>query len=326
MKNVLQIAIASGKGGTGKTSLAVALAKSLALSKEKTLKQKEIYLADCDVEEPNAKLFFSAYFSEENKETKKYPTSLERVDVPIPQINHELCTLCGKCVQFCQYNALARVGRVLVFDELCHSCGGCTLVCPTQAISEVPHSIGSKTQKTLPHKEKDIHFIEGKLDVGKALSPPIIRNVKKTLAEKTKDKSAIIILDSPPGASCPMTTTIDAVDFVVLVTEPTPFGLHDLKIAVETVRQVGYPFGVVINRSDAGDSRVIEYCESEKIPVLLEIKEDMDIAKAYSIGKSIVETKSEYIELFIGLYKKIEELVEKKNIFQKPAITTGVKL
>ena len=298
MEKSLKIAIASGKGGTGKTTIALSLAQSLCLSKKYA--KKNIYLIDCDVEEPNAKLFLN--------ESKKSYEKNRPITVPIPKINEEACTLCGLCTKFCQYNALARVGKVLVFPELCHSCGGCKLICPENAIEEIPHAIGSETKMNIEYKDNTLHFIEGRLQVGKALAPPIIKEIKKA-AFKDAEKESIFILDSPPGASCPMTTTIDGVDFTILVTEPTAFGLHDLKIAVETLRQTKIPFGVLINRSDSGDNRVVQYCEAEEIPLLLEIKEDMEIAKAYSIGKTIIDTDENYLKEFQNLFLFIEEKV-----------------
>lgn len=256
----MKIAIASGKGGTGKTTLAVALALSTT---------QEVCLLDCDVEEPNAGLFLSLEKSEEIP-----------VTVPIPVVNDDICTACGECSRFCEFNAIVCIGTsVMVFPELCHSCGGCTLVCPEGAIHEEQVKVGIMTDSFIAPQtkylaKKPIRFIQGLLDIGNAMSPPIIRAVKKKSGFETSNGDLVYIIDAPPGTSCPMGTAVDGVDYVLLVTEPTPFGLHDLDLAVKTVRKMGIPFGVVINRSDSGDDRVVEYCKTESIDILIQIPED----------------------------------------------------
>lgn len=294
----MRIAVASGKGGTGKTTVSVALAQSAI---------EDVYLLDCDVEEPNSGLFL-----------KKEQISIENVTVPIPEVNKDTCTLCGACSTFCQFNAIACIGEyAMVFPELCHSCGGCALVCPVNAITEVPCIIGQKERSTVYRKDSSpMHFIQGTLDIGKAMSPPIIRAVKKEAEDKiAKDESkkTITIIDCPPGTSCPMGTAVSGCDFTVLVTEPTPFGLHDLNIAVQTVRKMGIPFGVIINRSDAGDNRVVEYCKKENIALLLEVKEDMRIAQGYSKGMSLIESAKEYKKDFIAVLKTIEQMLQERK-------------
>jgi MinD superfamily P-loop ATPase len=270
------LAIASGKGGTGKTTVAVNAARAFG---------SEVLLLDCDVEEPNAHLFLPGRVD-----------AAETVSIPVPQVDESLCDGCGECGAFCEYHAIVSFGTLpLVFPEMCHGCGGCTMVCPPKAIREVERRIG--TVETI--QAGNITLIQGRLDVGVAMAPPLIRAVKTRLK---CDLPAI--LDAPPGTSCPVIATIRDVDFVVLVTEPTPFGLHDLKLAVETVRELGIPFGVVINRVGVGDDRVHAYCGAENIPVLLEIPDDRRIAEVYSRGELIVEALPEYRGLFRGLIEK----------------------
>jgi len=276
------ISIASGKGGTGKTTVAINLA--LALSGSQSLK-----FLDCDVEEPNAYFFLKPELSQ------KIPVS-----IPVPEINEKKCDFCGKCAEICEYNALAVLkDTVLVFAELCHGCGGCTLLCPKKAITEKDRQIGimeiGSTGK--------ITFIHGKLNIGEAMSPPLIREVKKQIKP-----SETVIIDAPPGTSCPVIESIKGSDFSLLVTEPTPFGLNDLKLAVETLKQMNIPHGVVLNRAGVGDNKVKNYCIRENIPILMEIPMDRKIAEAYSEGKSIIETMPEYQQKFLTLYKKIKNL------------------
>ncbi|MGV8079270.1 MAG: ATP-binding protein [Syntrophales bacterium] len=271
------LAIASGKGGTGKTTVAVNTARALG---------SEVLLLDCDVEEPNAHLFLSGRVS-----------SADAVSIPVPQVDESLCDGCGECGSFCEYHAIVSFGTLpLVFPEMCHGCGGCTMVCPPKAIRETDRRIG--VIETI--QSGNITLIQGRLDVGVAMAPPLIRAVKARLEDGRP-----AILDAPPGTSCPVIAAIRDVDHVVLVTEPTPFGLHDLKLAVETVRELGIPFGVVINRVGIGDERVHVYCKEENIPVLLEIPDDRRIAEAYSRGELIVDALPEYRELFLDLMRNI---------------------
>ncbi|HOO13617.1 MAG TPA: ATP-binding protein [Candidatus Marinimicrobia bacterium] len=264
------IAVASGKGGTGKTTIAVNLAYAL---------DRDVQLLDCDVEEPNAQLFL-----------KGAPLSTEEVTIPIPQIDASLCNGCGECSRFCEYNAIVSYGTMpLVFADMCHGCGGCMKVCPPQAIREVDHRIG--VIETFSAGK--ITLVQGKMDIGAAMAPPLIRAVK----QKT-DNRIPILLDAPPGTSCPVITTLRGADFVALVTEPTPFGLNDLILAVETVREMDLPFGVIINRSGSGDARVNFYCADENIPILAEIPDDRKIAEAYSRGELIGKVFPEYRLIF----------------------------
>lgn len=273
----MKISVASGKGGTGKTTVAVNLARSMGAP---------IQLLDCDVEEPNAHLFLKG---ENIKE--------DIVTIPIPQVDEDLCDGCGECGKFCEYHAIVTFGTApLIFPEMCHGCGGCALVCPPKAISETDRRIGVVETK---HSE-DITLISGRLDVGVAMAPPLIRAVKEHL-----QNNVTTILDAPPGTSCPVITTVRDTDMVLLVTEPTPFGLHDLMLAVEMVRELQLPFGVIVNRMGSGDGRVQAYCRRESIPVLLAIPDDRRIAWHYSRGALMVDALPEYRELFKTLMQKI---------------------
>jgi MinD superfamily P-loop ATPase len=294
----MRIAVASGKGGTGKTTIAVSLA--LASS-------GRVQLLDCDVEEPNAGLFLSQRDVRESA-----------ITVPVPVIDAEKCTACGACASFCEFNAIVHIGTtVMVFPELCHSCGGCALTCSVEAIREEPSAIGTLTESNVPRDGLPaIAFYQGLLTIGKAMSPPVIRAVKdcsvkdragKSSATGKGDADTMTIIDAPPGTSCPMGTAVTGADYVILVTEPTPFGLHDLDLAVETVRKMGLPFGVIINRSDSGDDRVVSYCAKESIRVLMQIPEDRRIAHGYSEGKPLVESAPEYRRKFETLAEMLRE-------------------
>ena len=273
------ISIASGKGGTGKTTVATNLAFSIG---------KNVKILDCDVEEPNAHLFLHPEL-----------TTKEIVYTPVPFIDEEKCTFCKKCSDICQFNALAILkDTTLVFAELCHSCGGCMAVCEAGAITETGRELGVMEKG---HKN-GIDFIHGFLRVGEAMSPPLIRKVRSFV-----EPDKINIIDAPPGTSCPVIAAMTGVDFVLLVTEPTPFGLNDLILAVEAVKLLEIPSGLVINRSDLGDDKVKEYARSEGIPVLMEIPFDRKIAEVYSNGQLMAEALPEYKEKFIQLFEEIQK-------------------
>jgi MinD superfamily P-loop ATPase len=256
----MNLAIASGKGGTGKTTLAVNLALCAGVPAR--------YL-DCDVEEPNGHLFLRPDLSE------RAPLAL-----PVPVVTPERCDGCGRCAEVCRFNALAAVrSGLVIFPELCHACGGCLLACPRGALSEGRREIGVVESGFAG----DLAFVHGRLRVGEALAPPLIRAVRKHATPERLN-----ILDAPPGTSCPVIAAVRACDFVLLVTEPTPFGLHDLTLAVETVRELRLPFAVIVNRAGIGDDRVRRYCSRERVPLLAEIPEDRRIAEAYSRGQPAV--------------------------------------
>jgi len=275
----LIISVASGKGGTGKTTVAVNLALSL----------NNVQLLDCDVEEPNCHIFIKPVFEHKNT-----------VFIPIPCIDQTKCNECSRCQEVCVYNAVAIVNKkVLIFPELCHGCGSCTYFCPNDAIKEENKEIGIIEIG----RKGDIQFIHGKLSIGKMMAPPVIREVKKHI-----NKKKTVIIDVPPGTSCPVITAIKDTDFVILVTEPTPFGLNDLSLAVEVVRKLKIPFGVIINRSDLGNKKTDEYCTGENIPILMRIPFSKKIAGIYSRGDSIVEALPEYREKFQRLFTKIKKV------------------
>jgi MinD superfamily P-loop ATPase len=280
------ISIASGKGGTGKTTVATSLALSLGAN---------VRILDCDVEEPNVHLFLHP---ELNRELP--------VSVPVPAVNDKACTRCGKCAEICRFNAIAVLGKViLTFPELCHGCGGCMEICPEKAITEGTRIVGGIETGHC----NGIKFVHGKLRIGEAMSPPLIKAVR-THARPDR----LNIIDAPPGTSCPVITAIKDTDFVLLVTEPTPFGLHDLKLAVEAVRVLGIPHGLVINRSDIGDHQVSAYAEKINMPVLMEMPFDRKIATAYSKGLPIVAVFPEWKERFITLHQRIVSVIEKRGV------------
>jgi MinD superfamily P-loop ATPase len=276
------ISIASGKGGTGKTTVATNLAASL---------PHPVQLMDCDVEEPNAFLFLPSQTRQE-----------EIVTTPVPEIDKEKCNFCGKCEEICQFKAIAvlKETAVMVFPELCHSCGGCMEVCPEGAVSEGYRELGLIERG----HTNNIELVYGRLRVGEAMSPPLIKKVK-TLAIPAE----ITIIDAPPGTSCPVIEAMKGTDFVVLVTEPTPFGLHDLKLAVGAVQILGIPHGLIINRSDMGDQKVKQYAEAMNIPILMEIPFEKRIAEAYTAGKLIVEAIPEYKQKFNELFDRIRDTI-----------------
>jgi len=275
------ISVASGKGGTGKTTISTNLAMSLS-----SVGQQVQYL-DCDAEEPNGHIFL-----------KPDIKVTEDVTVGVPEVDLSKCTGCGKCGRLCQYSAILSLkGSVLVFENLCHSCGGCMAICPEGAITEKQRKIGIAEFG----KSNGIYFGHGRLDIGDIQTPALIRYVKKRI-----QKNAVNIIDAPPGTSCPVIEAIKGSDFVLLVTEPTPFGLNDLALAVGMVRQLKITFAVAINRSDIGDDAVVRYCQQENIEVLIQIPNDRKIAESYSRGVMIVEAMPDYKQKFLKLYEDIK--------------------
>jgi len=280
----VRIGIASGKGGTGKTTIATNLALTLAREG-----QKVRYL-DCDVEEPNGHLFLKPEIIRSRK-----------VSVPVPQVDREKCNGCGECGRICQFSAIICLNRkVLTFPELCHGCGGCLLVCPKEALSEVPREVGVVEEG----RGGGIEFVQGRLRIGEAMAPPLIREVKRPLPGE-----GWAIIDAPPGTSCPVVESLKGVDSVLLVTEPTPFGFYDLTLAVEVVEELRIPFAVFLNRCDVAkeeeEMEVKRFCRAKGIRILGEIPEDRRIAQCYSRGEMVVEAVPEYGEKFRSLFQAI---------------------
>jgi MinD superfamily P-loop ATPase len=274
------VCIASGKGGTGKTTIATSLAFSL---------DGEVQLLDCDVEEPNAHLF-----------TRPVIDYTRTVTTLVPDVDLTKCDYCGMCGEICQFSAITVIGKkVLTFPELCHSCKGCMMVCPREAIGERGRELGVLEKGW----SGPVEFIHARLRVGEAMSPPLIKGVKEYI-----DPKKITIIDAPPGTSCPVIVTLKGSDFAILVTEPTPFGLNDLKLAVGAVRILEIPLGIIINRCDVGDDQVITYAREEGIPILLEIPNDRKIAEAYSRGIMMVDVRPEMKDQLRAVYEKISGL------------------
>jgi len=282
------ISVASGKGGTGKTLVATSLALSL-------IDNYKVQLLDCDVEEPNANILLHLAVNQG-----------QPVFIPIPKVDETKCTYCGKCAEVCAYNAIAVIkDKVLVFPELCHGCGACSYLCPESAITEEGREVGIVERGG----SGNLELIQGKLNVGEAMAPPVIREVKKYI-----DPANIVISDVPPGTSCPVVEAVEGSDFCLLVTEPTPFGLNDLSLAMEVVRKLGIPCGVVINRVGIGGEEVEKYCHQEEIPLLLRIPLDRKIAMLYSKGIPLVEGMPQWREDFLKLFQDIKDVIAASRV------------
>jgi MinD superfamily P-loop ATPase len=259
----MKIAFASGKGGTGKTTISTNIAK---LMSEKS----SVQFIDCDVEEPNGHLFL--------KPTIRHSVY---VKVFVPRIDEVKCTNCGECSAFCAYKAIASLpNTTLVFPELCHSCGGCKMVCPENAITENLRKVGLIERGSA----SGIDFIHGKLNVGEAMSSPLIKRIGKYI-----DENSLVLIDSPPGANCGTLSTLKLADMVVLIAEPTPFGLNDLEIIARMLKAINKPFGVIINRAGIGDEIIENWCKTENVPVWGKIPDDMMIAELCSNGALVVD-------------------------------------
>lgn len=280
----MKVAIASGKGGTGKTTIATNLAVFLG---EKAL---EVVYLDCDVEEPNGHLFLLPSIN-----------NREEASIPVPVIDEATCNACGECVRFCQFKALVRLGKtVMVFPELCHGCGGCGMLCPRQAITEKKRVVGVVETGDTGRK---VAFVHGRLNVGEAMSPPLIRCVLKQAPGEV-----ITVIDAPPGTSCPVITTVRNADFMVLVTEPTPFGINDLALALDMVNELKVPCGIVVNRAEKDNHDVEEFCSRRGVPVIGTVPDRRDVAEAYSRGMLALEAVPELSMNFKEIWENIERL------------------
>jgi len=281
----MKISVASGKGGTGKTMIATSLAISLAAIMSE---QPPLFL-DCDVEAPNAHLFL-------------HPEFIEREDVGllIPFVDEAKCTHCGKCAEVCQYHAIAVLGqKTLVFPQLCHGCGSCTVMCPEKAISEAPDRMGVIERGPAA---AGISFARGILDVGEPMATPVIRKLKRWAQPAP---GQVVIYDAPPGASCPVVETVRGSNFLVLVTEPTPFGLHDLRLAVQMAGELGIPVGLIINRDNGSYPALDEFCTSQNLPVLLRIPFERSIAEGVARGQTLTDIHPEYVNHFCQVFSQI---------------------
>jgi MinD superfamily P-loop ATPase len=276
------VAIASGKGGTGKTTVAASLS---------SVWPGPAIAVDLDVEEPNLHLFLQPQIL---GETKAY--------IQIPQVDLGKCTYCRACAELCQFKAISVLGpMVLIFPEMCHGCGGCLAVCPEGALTPAQRELGD----LLWGQRGDIPFLMGRLRVGEAMSPPLMREVKAKLKEMLLASPADVIVDAPPGVSCPAINAVMDADVIVLVTEPTPFGLYDLKLAHQAFAPLNKPMGIVINRAGLGDTAVYDFCRSQELPIWAEIPFSDEIAAAYSKGRIIAAVSPELSTLFADLASKI---------------------
>ena len=279
------ISVASGKGGTGKTTVAVNLALSV---------NENVQFLDCDVEEPNAHIFLKPKISR----TLSFST-------PVPKVDEGKCNYCGRCQEICAYNAIAVIkNKVLIFPEICHGCGGCILLCPQNALEETSKEVGIIQFGS----SGAIDFVNGKVNVGQDTPAPLIRQVKKYI-----NTTKTVFVDAPPGTSCPVVESVKGSDYCILVTEPTPFGLNDLTLAVEVMRKLKIPFGVIINRSDIGDGKVEDYCQAENIPILMKIPFNRDFAVSYSKGIPVVDAFPEFKMHYQEILNKIKNHIEKKS-------------
>jgi MinD superfamily P-loop ATPase len=290
----MKIAVASGKGGTGKTTVAASLAFSIASNGERLL------FLDCDVEAPDAHLFL-----------KPDLDMHQEISIPIPEVMNDLCSQCGKCIEVCQFHALVLLGKNwLVFPQLCHGCGSCIRNCPENAILEKDNPIGLLESGWV---RDVIQFAHGKLTIGEPMPTPVIRRLKQWGAS---NNSQITILDAPPGASCSVVETLRGTDFVLLVTEPTPFGVHDLKQMIGIIREMRLPAGILVNRDGEGTDEVTSLCAGENIPILMRIPFDREFAAGIAQGKTLVEIRPGYEKLFYTLYWRIRQIVEAKTGYQ----------
>ncbi len=281
---MLRIAVASGKGGTGKTTIAASLSQVAA-------ERYTLVLSDCDVEAPNADLFFPVEFRER-----------KQVSTMVPRVDRKRCSSCGSCAEVCQFHAIVILReKPVVFADLCHGCGSCALICPQGAVEEIPNPIGVLTRGDVPER---MVLQQGKLAIGQPLAVPVIAGLKNWPLD---DFPEIHIYDAPPGASCPVVEAIRGVDFVLLVTEPTPFGLHDLKQAYQVTVELGLPAGVIVNRDGVGDRQVEDYCQERDLPLMMRIPLKRAISEGTAAGRTLVDIDPTYREKFLFLLTRIKE-------------------
>lgn len=296
----MRITVASGKGGTGKTTVATSLALSLGadpINPPPSNQSNPCLVLDCDVEAPNAHLFLK-------------PTIEKRKDVNllIPQVDEDKCTHCGRCAEVCQYHAIAVLGnKTLVFPQLCHGCGSCSLECPEDAITEVPNVMG---QLERGPAARGISFAQGTLNIGEPMAVPVIRELKKWAKP---EPGQTVIVDASPGTSCPVVESVRGADFVLLVTEPTPFGLHDLRLASEIAHDLDIPAGVVINRYGIGNADVEGFCAGAGLPILMRIPFERTIAEGIARGRALVEIHPEYAQQFRQMFAQISHITGVKS-------------
>ncbi len=280
----MRIAFASGKGGTGKTTLSVNFALYLSRS-------RDVLLTDFDVEEPDSHLFIQG---EKVRQLKRY--------VEVPQVNESLCDLCGICRKVCNFHAITQLGKhLMIFPQLCHSCYACVEFCPQKALVMVPEELGALTET----RQDRLRFVEARLNIGKEMAVPLIKQAAEFIEQQYPGQ--LVIIDAPPGTSCPVVQTIRYSDYVVLVTEPTPFGLHDLTLAVDTVRQLDRPFGVIINKDDGEENDVVRYCREEGVEILVKVPHQRSIAETYARGLSLYDKNPVFLEQMILLQEKLAE-------------------
>jgi MinD superfamily P-loop ATPase len=283
----MKIAVASGKGGTGKTTVASSLA---------AIWPSPMVTADLDVEEPNLHLFLHPEI------TETVPAHME-----IPVVDEVRCTRCRACSELCQFKAISIFGEsVLIFPEMCHGCGGCMRICPEHAVTAGKRELGEISFGTALGNP----FVMGRLNIGEAMSPPLMRAVLSALEKREDFKKRDLIIDAPPGVSCPAVTAVMDCDVVVLVTEPTPFGVYDLSLAVEAFSKLEKPMGVVVNRAGIGDDAVYTFCRENNLPILAEIPYDRSIAEAYSKGLLVADVSMEIRRRFESLGEKIRQLAK----------------
>ncbi len=288
----MRIAVASGKGGTGKTTVATSLALAVA--------DRSVLFLDCDVEAPNAHLILK-------------PDLVLRQPVHrlVPRVDEVRCTGCGRCAEVCRYHAIAVVGsKVLVFPELCHGCGSCVANCPEAALSEWGRPLGVLEAGSTP---TGITFARGVLEIGEPSASPVIRQLKKwavtpEVCPHGFTSEAIEIHDAPPGTSCPVVETLRGVEFALLVSEPTPFGLHDLRLIVELVREMNIPAGVVVNRDMASDGALERFCTDANLAILMRIPMERDIGQALAAGESLIAVRPEYTVALRNLFERIQQI------------------